>query len=83
MRKTRIINYVLAKLFRRFYGDRGLVLTAFSNKASRLIKGKTSHTLTKIRGGQSLTMARLRVQSDKERRALAAVLAPAKASVND
>ena len=75
MRKTRIINYVLAKLFRRFYGDRGLVLTAFSNKASRLIKGKTSHTLTKMLGGQSLTMARLRVQSDTERRALAAVWA--------
>ena len=46
--KARIINYVLAKLFRRFYGDRRLVLTAFSNKASRLIKGKKSHTLTKI-----------------------------------
>ena len=42
--KTRIINYALAKLFRRFYGDKGVVLTAFSNKASRLIKGKTSHT---------------------------------------
>ena len=81
--KTRIINYVLAKLFRRFYGDRGLVLTAFSNKASRLIKGKTSHNLTKIRGGQSLTMARLRVQKDEERRALAAVWAPAGALVKD
>ena len=81
--KTRIINYVLAPLFRRFYGDKGLVLTAFSNKASRLIKGKTSHTLVKIRGGQSLTMARLRVQSDKDRRALAAVWAPAGALVKD
>ena len=81
--KTRIINYVLAKLFRRFYGDRGLVLTAFSNKASRLIKGKTSHTLTKIRGGQSLTMARLRLKDDKERRALAAVWAPAGALIKD
>jgi hypothetical protein len=81
--KTRIINYVLAKLFRRFYGEKGLVLTAFSNKASRLIRGKTSHTLTKLRGGQSLTMARLRVQNDKERRALAAVWAPAGALVKD
>ena len=81
--QTRIINYVLAKLFRRFYGDRGLVLTAFSNKASRLIKGKTSHTLTKLLGGQSLTMAQLRVQSDTERRALAAVWAPARALVKD
>ena len=81
--KTRIINYILAKLFRRFYGDKGVVLTAFSNKASRLIKGKPTHTLTQIRGGQSLTMARLRVQSDKERRALAAVWAPAGALVKD
>ena len=81
--KTRIINCVLAKLFRRFYGEKGLVLTAFSNKASRLINGKTSHTLTKIRGGQSLTMAKLRVLNDKERRALAAVWAPAGALVKD
>ena len=81
--KTRIINYVLAKLFRHFYGVKGLVLTAFSNKASRLIRGKTSHALTKIRGGQSLSMSRLRVKDDKERRALAAVWAPAGALVKD
>ena len=81
--KTRIINYVLAKLFRNFYGDKGLVLTAFSNKASRLIEGKTSHTLTKLRGGQSLIMHRLRVKDNNERRALAAVWAPAGALVKD
>ena len=34
--KTRIINLVMAKLFRRFYGRRGLVLTAFANKPARL-----------------------------------------------
>ena len=50
---------------------------ALSNKAARLINGKTSHTLAKIRGGQSLSMPRLRVQSEKERRALAALWAPA------
>ena len=71
--KTRVITHVLTKLFRRFYGDSGLVLTAFSNKAARLIGGKTSHTLTNIRGGQSLSMPGLRVKNDKERRALAAV----------
>ena len=74
---------MLTKLFRRFYGDSGLVLTAFSNKAARLIGGKTSHTLTKIRGGQSLSTPGLRVKSDKERRALAAVWAPAAALVKD
>ena len=36
-----------------------------------------------MRGGQSLTMARLRVKNDKERRALAAVWAPAGALVKD
>ena len=81
--KTRIINYALAKLFRNFYGVKGVVLTAFSNKASRLIRGKTSHALTKIRGGQSLTMSRLRVKDDKDRRALAAVWALAGALVKD
>ena len=81
--KTRIINLVLAPLFRRFYGARGVVLTAFANKPSRLIKGKTSHSLAKLRGAQSLTLARLRVKSDAERRALAAVWAPVGALVKD
>ena len=81
--KTRIINGALAKLFRHFYGKKGVVLTAFSNKAARLIKGKTSHTLAKIRGGQSLVIARLRVRDDAERRALAAVWAPSGALVKD
>ena len=47
------------------------------------MRGKTSHTLTKIRGGQSLSMPGLRVKNDKERRALAAVWAPAAALVED
>ena len=38
--KTRIINCVLAKVFRRFSGNKGLVLKAFSNKAARLIQSK-------------------------------------------
>ena len=38
--RTRIINYVLAPLFRRFYGPKGLVLTAFSNKAIDLSKAR-------------------------------------------
>ena len=31
--KTRIINYVLAKSFRRFYGDKGVVPTAFFQRS--------------------------------------------------
>ena len=81
--KTRVIVNVLAPLFRRYFGPRGCVLTAFSNKAARLINGKTGHALTKIRGAQSLTMARLRVKNDQERRALAAVWAPVGALVKD
>ena len=71
--KTRIINSVLAKLFRRFYGPKGLVLNAFANKPARLINGTTTHGLIKCRGGQSLSIAHLRIQNDKQRRALAAV----------
>jgi hypothetical protein len=81
--KTRVITGVLTPLFRRFFGQRGCVLTAFSNKAARLIKGKTGHALIKIRGTQSLTMARLRVKTEQQRRALAAVWAPAGALVKD
>ena len=81
--KTRIINMALSPLFRRFYGYRGLVKTAFANKPARLIHGRTTHTIIKMRGQQSLTMPRLRVQSDKERRALAALWAPVGALLKD
>ena len=81
--KTKIINDVLTPLFRRFYGLRGCVLTAFSNKAARLINGKTSHALTKLYGGMSLTMASLRIKTETERRALAAAWAPCGALVKD
>ena len=81
--KTRIINKVLAPLFRKSYGSHGVILTAFANKPARLIKGKTSHSLIKLRGAQSLTMPRLRIQNDQERKGLAAVWAPAGALVKD
>ncbi len=64
--KTRVITRALTPLFRRFYGPKGVALTAFANKPARLLKGKTAHSLTKIRGQQSLTMARLRVQNENE-----------------
>ena len=83
MRKDHDHQVRLGQLFRHSYGVKRFVLTAFSSKASRLIRGKTSHDLTKIRGGQSLTMIRLPVKNDKDRRALAAVWAPAGALVED
>ena len=81
--KTRLITMVLAPLFKRYFGPRGLVTSAFSNKAARLVNGKTSHALAKLRGTKSLTMPFLRLRSDKEARALAAVWAPAGALVKD
>ena len=74
---------MLAKLFRRFYGPTGLVLNAFANKPARLINGTTTHGLIKCRGGQSLNIAHLHMQNDEQRRALAAVWAPAGALVKD
>ena len=81
--KTRIINCALAKLFRRFYGPKGVVLNAFANKPARLIHGTTTHGLIKCRGGQPVSLPHLRVQNDKQRRALAAIWAPAGALVKD
>ena len=74
---------MLAKLRRRFYGPKGLVLNAFANKPARLIGGTTTHGLIKCLGGQSLNIAHLRLNHEKERRALAAVWAPAGAFVKD
>ena len=44
--KTRIINYVLKPLFAKFYGREGVLTQGPSNKAARLIKGKTMHSAT-------------------------------------
>ena len=57
--------------------------TAFSNKAARLVNGKTSHALAKLRGTKSLAMPHLRLRGDKDARALAAVWVPAGALVKD
>ncbi|MDA8609433.1 hypothetical protein N9L19_00800 [bacterium] len=58
--KTRIINQVLTPLFRAFFGTRGCMGTAPSNKAARLLGGKTMHTWVKMRGGK-LSLQALRV----------------------
>ena len=46
--KTRIVNLVLTALFVEFWGPRGLVKAAPSNKAARGIKGKTLHAAAKL-----------------------------------
>ena len=47
--KTTITNFALTPLFLPLYGRLGLVQTAFANKLSRLICGRTSHNIIKIR----------------------------------
>ena len=57
--KSRIINLVLTALFTQFWGPRGCVKVAPSNKAARGILGKTLHVASKL-SGCSLTMTNLR-----------------------
>ena len=60
--KSRIINLVLTALFIQFWGPRGCIKVAPSNKAARGILGKTLHVASKI-SGCSLTMTNLRCSS--------------------
>ena len=48
--KTRIVNLVLTVLFTEYWGPRGVVKAAPSNKAARGILGKTLHAAAKLRG---------------------------------
>ena len=57
--KSRIVNLVLTALFIQFWGPRGCVKAAPSNKAARGILGKTLHVAAKL-GGGSLNMINLR-----------------------
>ena len=55
--KSRIVNLVLTPLFTQFWGPRGCVKAAPSNKAARGILGKTLHVVAKMRGGLLNMMA--------------------------
>ena len=57
--KSRIVNFVLTPLFLQFWGPRGCVKAAPSNKAARGISGKTLHVVAKLQGS-SLNMMNLR-----------------------
>ena len=81
--KTLLVNQVVNKLLQHYYGPRGVIRTAFSNKAARLIKGKTGHAICKLRGGGSLTTPHLRVKTEQEQRNLAIIWAPAGAGLQD
>ena len=79
--KTRIVNLVLTALFQTFWGPRGCVKTAPSNKAARGILGKTLHAAAKLRG-VSLKMFDLRCNATVQN-ALAYLWAPCGALIID
>ena len=79
--KTRIVNLVLTALFLTFWGPRGCVKTAPSNKAARGILGKTLHAAAKLRGA-SLKMFDLRCSAAVQS-ALAYLWAPCGALIID
>jgi hypothetical protein len=63
--KSRIVNLVLTALFLQFWGPRGCVKAAPSNKAARGILGKTLHVVAKL-GGGSLNMMNLRCKPEAQ-----------------
>ena len=65
--KSRIINRVVSPLLRCFYGSRGLLLEASSNKAARLIGGVTIHAANSLRGNSSLMTVHLRLSPNKQK----------------
>ena len=79
--KSRIVNLVLTALFLQFWGPRGCVKAAPSNKAARGILGKTLHVVGKL-GGGSLNMMNLRCGTAAQR-ALAYLWAPCGAVIID
>ena len=79
--KSRIVNLVLTPLFLQFWGPRGCVKAAPSNKAARGILGKTLHVVGKL-GGGSLNMMNLRC-GPQAQKALAYLWAPSGAFIID
>ena len=79
--KSRIVNLVLTALFLQFWGPRGCVKAAPSNKAARGILGKTLHVVAKLGGGSLNTMS-LRCATAAQR-ALAFLWAPCGAFIID
>ena len=79
--KSHIVNLVLTALFLQFWGPRGCVKAAPSNKAARGILGRTLHVVAKLRGC-SLNMLNLRCSSAVQS-ALAYLWAPCGALIID
>jgi hypothetical protein len=60
--KSRIITQVLTPLLKFFYGARGLMIEAQSNKAARGVGGITLHAANKLLGNSSLMTVHLRTK---------------------
>ena len=58
--KSLLINQVFTPLFLAYFGPQGLVKQAPSNKAARLISGRTLHVATALRARDSLKTATLK-----------------------
>jgi hypothetical protein len=69
-------------LFETFYGKDGVVKEASSNKAARLLHGKTIHTANKLQGGASLRTVHLRL-NDKRGQVLGAIYGRTGAKIID
>ena len=80
--KTRIFNKVLAPLLQTFYGPEGVMKEASSNKAARLLQGKTVHTANKLQGNCSLRTVHLRL-NEKRGRVLGAIYGKTGAKIID
>ena len=63
--KTRIFNMVLVPLLEAFYGPQGVMKEASSNKAARLLRGKTMHAANKLHGCSSLRTVHLRLKEER------------------
>ena len=63
--KTRIFNKVLVPLLEEFYGPQSVMKEASSNKAARLLHGKTMHAANKLTGNSSLRTVHLRLDEQR------------------
>ena len=67
--KSRIINQVLSPLLTCYYGVKGIMKEAGSNKAARLIGGMTMHMANGLQGNSSLLTPHLRLSPTERKKA--------------
>ena len=72
----------LSELLKGVDGDRGVLTEASSNKAARLIQGKTLHAANKLQGTSSLRTVHLRI-TQKQQKALGRVYGELGAKILD